>query len=125
MTLLKTYWPRMLWAMLVSLGLFAAAHLGQQYWPGTLLAVSLYKAHLLALGGWAGYWLDRALFPYGRPHEPLAAIDDALVHGGPASAEGFTQGFAVLPQFACAANDMMLRRAIVVAACLLTVALAA
>ncbi len=40
--------------------LFCLAFLSQKYVPGSMLAVSLYKAHLLALGGWGGYWLDRA-----------------------------------------------------------------
>ena len=30
--------------------------------------VVLFKANLLALAAWAGYWIDRAAFPYGRPH---------------------------------------------------------
>ena len=33
--------------------------------------VVLYKFCLVTLGGVLGYWLDRALFPYARPHELL------------------------------------------------------
>ena len=51
-----------------TLGLVIAALVVQEVWPGSVVAVTLYKAHLMALGGWGGYWLDRALFPYQRPH---------------------------------------------------------
>lgn len=34
----------------------------------TLMPVTLYKFSLVALAAWAGYWIDRALFPYSRPH---------------------------------------------------------
>lgn len=33
-----------------------------------LMPVTLYKFSLVALAAWAGYWIDRALFPYSRPH---------------------------------------------------------
>lgn len=87
-------------AALVTLVLIALAHAVQARWPGSLLAVSLYKAHLMAMGGWGGYWIDRALFPYARP-DKMAKIDG--VYLGPS----------------------MLRRAIVVAACLICVGLGA
>ncbi|WP_420598622.1 putative holin [Neptuniibacter sp.] len=32
------------------------------------LPVVLYKGALVTLGGVIGYWLDRHLFPYARPH---------------------------------------------------------
>lgn len=32
------------------------------------LPVVLYKLALVSLGGVVGYWLDRSLFPYARPH---------------------------------------------------------
>jgi hypothetical protein len=31
--------------------------------------VVLYKSALVTLGAVLGYWLDRALYPYARPHE--------------------------------------------------------
>lgn len=34
------------------------------------LPVSLYKLSLVALAGLMGYWLDRSIFPYGRPDQP-------------------------------------------------------
>jgi hypothetical protein len=33
------------------------------------LPVVLYKLALVIIGGIVGYWLDRGLFPYARPHE--------------------------------------------------------
>lgn len=33
--------------------------------------VVLYKICLVTLGAVLGYWLDRALYPYARPHELL------------------------------------------------------
>lgn len=33
-----------------------------------LMPVTLYKFSLVALAAWAGYWIDRTLFPYSRPH---------------------------------------------------------
>lgn len=36
------------------------------FFPHQLSAV-LAKANLLALAAWAGYWIDRSAFPYARP----------------------------------------------------------
>ena len=35
------------------------------------LPVVLYKAALITLAAWLGYWLDRSLFPYARPDSYL------------------------------------------------------
>lgn len=91
---------RMFYAAVFTVALIVLAFLVQAGWPGSLVAVSLYKAHLMALGGWGGYWIDRALFPYARP-DKMAKVDG--VYLGPS----------------------MLRRAIVVAACLVCVGLGA
>lgn len=91
---------RMFNAAVFSILLIVLAYLVQASWPGSLVAVSLYKAHLMALGGWGGYWIDRALFPYARPDQ-ICKHDGAYL--GPS----------------------MLRRAIVVAACLVCVGLGA
>lgn len=56
---------------IISALLLALAWFTQHQAPGTIVAVTLYKAHLLVLGGWGGYLIDWALFPYGRPHEML------------------------------------------------------
>lgn len=37
----------------------------------------LQKVNLVVLAGWIGYWLDRELFPYARPHE--ADTDGAML----------------------------------------------
>ncbi len=89
--------PRMLLWALLTLVLIGLALWAQATYPGNVFAVTLYKAHLMALGGWGGYWLDRALFPYCRPH-----LADAEIF-----------------------KEAMLRRTIIVAACLVCVGLGA
>ena len=81
------------------------------------LTVSLYKLSLITSAAWVGYWIDRGLFPYARP--------DAFL----------TQPFS--PGAACPvgkvlerANELafaaaQLRRAIVIAAAMIGVALGA
>lgn len=109
--------PRMLACLVLTLALMAVSLYLQAEWPGSLLAVTVYKAHLMALGGWGGYWLDRALFPYSRPHEYLMAEDasEELVQGE------FIGELVDSSSF----SQSMLRRAIVVAACLICVGLGA
>jgi hypothetical protein len=97
--------PRMLVWGVLTLVLMALTLWLQAQAPGNLVAVTLYKAHLLALGGWGGYWLDRALFPYARP--------DVFLNGQN------TDRTALI--FAAS----QLRRVIIVAACLITVGLGA
>lgn len=107
---------RLLPWMLISALLMVAALMTQRIAPGDLVAVSLYKAHLLSMGGWMGYWLDRGLFPYDRPHEYLLPEDPAPIGEDLAQAElvsGNDYGMA------------MLRRAVIVAACLICVGLGA
>lgn len=114
--------PRMLVWLVLTMVLMVLALVLQAEAPGNLVAVTLYKAHLLALGGWGGYWLDRALFPYDRPHEYLqddaTKVDDGGYHDGP------DQATAVLVS-ANTFGSAMMRRAIIVAACLITVGLGA
>lgn len=111
----------LVWLML-TLVLMALALLLQAEAPGNLVAVTLYKAHLLALGGWGGYWLDRALFPYDRPHEYLQ--DDEQAARSPSPSEESKSATAVLVS-ANTFGSAMMRRAIIVAACLITVGLGA
>lgn len=61
------------------------------------LEVTLYKLSLVTLAAWIGYWIDRGLFPYARPH---VFIED----GGPAGL-------------------MMMRRAVIVGCSMLAVSL--
>ncbi|HCY15595.1 MAG: hypothetical protein A2Z93_06275 [Curvibacter sp. GWA2_64_110] len=99
------YLPRMLMCLVLTLALMISALLLQAHWPGTLVAVTAYKAHLMSMGGWGGYWLDRALFPYARPDSYLSGSNTDR------TASCFTAA--------------QLRRAIVVAACLVCVGLGA
>lgn len=131
--------PRMLLWCMLSVVLIGLSLWAQALAPGSVLTVTLYKAHLLALGGWGGYWLDRALFPYDRPHQYLEDDDadedwhrftdsELTDEGGTVGSEGseskaleFAQTSVVYPAFSSA----MLRRAIIVAACLVCVGLGA
>lgn len=64
------------------------------------LPVTLYKLSLVSLAAVAGYWIDRSLFPYARP-------DDLSLMPGVETA------------------GAQLRRALVVAACIVGVSLGA
>lgn len=75
--------------------------------PHQLLIV-LYKLALVILAGVAGYWLDRALFPYARPH----------VSRTPINGKQMAVGGDVLPYVAA-----QIRRALIVAACMVAVGL--
>lgn len=46
-------------AGLAVIAVFAAQQIG----------VILYKATIIATSGYGGYWIDRVVFPYARPHE--------------------------------------------------------
>lgn len=62
-----------------------------RWWLGLALATSLLvlilfphqigtvlaKANLLTLAAWAGYWIDRSAFPYARPGDLYGARQDA------------------------------------------------
>lgn len=72
------------------------------------LPVTLYKLSMVTLAGVVGYWLDYALFPYGRPHEFL-------------DSEGLLCGEESTLAFVCS----MLRRAVIVAAAMVAIALGA
>ncbi|AYQ43242.1 membrane protein [Burkholderia aenigmatica] len=100
---LKT--PRLTVWLVASIVLAILAYTTRQSDP--LLSVTFYKAHLMSLGGWGGYWLDRLIFPYARPHEFL---DECEVEG-----KYCLDGF----------QGASLRRAIIVAASLICVGLAA
>ena len=81
------------------------------------LPVALYKLTLIALAAVIGYWLDRALFPYARPDgylgtdwrygtdEPVGDVDYPVV-----------AGYELVFVWA------MIRRAVIVGACMLAMA---
>lgn len=67
------------------------------------LQVVLYKLSLVTLGAVLGYWIDRAMFPYARPHTQISC--NANIHSDPM--------MRTLPAL------LMLRRAVVVFACII------
>lgn len=69
------------------------------------LGVSLYKLSLVAMAALAGYWIDRALFPYSRPHQHI--------------------GGCATDRTAMVFCTSMIRRAIIVAAAMLSTGLGA
>jgi len=79
------------------------------------LGVTLYKLSLVTLAAVLGYWIDRGVFPYARPHDILrSAYADEYQHDS-VSARAYRL------QAAYAA----LRRAIIIAAVILAIALGA
>lgn len=110
--------PRLLGWLFLTLAFLLLALWVQATWPGSVMAVTAYKAHLMALGGWGGYWLDRALFPYDRPHNYLLDDQPEIDDGQAAQVSGVILTAGTFSQ-------SMLRRAIIVAACLICVGLGA
>jgi hypothetical protein len=119
--------PRMIVWLLRSVLVMVLTLLVQHIAPASLVAVTLYKLHLLLLAGWGGYWLDRGLFPYARPHE-LMAGELEVEPPEPEPSDGPVQGLSsAYLQVSTGTwyEASMLRRAIIVAACLVCVALGA
>ncbi|MBZ9610790.1 putative holin [Rheinheimera maricola] len=84
--------PRLtLWAIVAVILLFAIAMVSPQQLP-----VVLYKLALVTLASVLGYWVDRSLFPYDRPHTYAETGEDLMPRG-----------------------LAMLRRALIVLACVL------
>ena len=87
------------------------------------IPVAVYKLLLITAAAFAGYYIDRELFPYARPDGYLA-LDNEDRHGpvyrGPYDADyRVASGYELIFAYA------MLRRAIVVGACVVAVALGA
>jgi hypothetical protein len=89
------------------------------------LPVSLYKINLIALAGIVGYWLDRSLFPYARPDKFLEEVDEILVDPDIEGALMFPRDMDGHMQNDLLAAAAMLRRALIVAAAMIAVALGA
>ena len=81
-----------------------------------LLPVSLYKLSLITSAAWLAYWIDRSLFPYARP--------DAFLDR-PFSSGGRLELIEIAPQHLLAFCLTQLRRAIIIAAAMIGVALGA
>jgi len=56
-----SFWIVITLALTLAVGLLAPHQLG----------VTLYKISLVSLAAVLGYWIDRSVFPYARPHYPL------------------------------------------------------
>lgn len=82
-----------------------------------LLPVSLYKLSLITSAAWVGYWIDRSLFPYARPD---AYLDTPFSPGAP-----FVPGGHILVGHHTVFAAAMLRRALIIAAAMIGVALGA
>lgn len=80
------------------------------------LPVSLYKLSLITSAAWAGYWIDRGLFPYARPDRFIAWCASP---GAPGC------GLAITLEQSIAFAAAMLRRAAVISAAMIGVALGA
>ncbi len=104
---------RMVGWLVISLVLtiFIAATAPQQ------LPVSLYKLSLITSAAWVAYWIDRSLFPYARPD---AFLDQPFSVGGP-----YCPQKTVKPEQQLAFCLAQLRRAIIIAAAMIAVALGA
>lgn len=87
------------------------------------LPVSVYKLSLITMAAWVGYWIDRGLFPYARPHEYLEDLNDELV-------KSYINGCIPIPPRVQRGMEIpfaatLLRRAIIIAAVVVAVALGA
>ena len=113
--------PRMAgWLLTALLLILAIALISPQQLP-----VALYKLSLISLAAVVAYWLDRSLFPYARPDSYLKYdwrctgtsceldADHQVAQGYHQVAQGYHQVFAAA----------MLRRAIIVGAVVVGVAL--
>jgi len=74
------------------------------------LETTVYKLSLITTAAWLGYWIDRSLFPYARPDVIGNAMEDAKIHTTEAIHE---------------MNHAAMRRAIIIAACVIGAALGA
>lgn len=80
-----------------------------------LLSVTLYKLSLVTLAAVLGYWIDRAVFHYLRPHELLQQSDLARHQNDRVTAE----------ECAADASVATIRRAIIMAAVIIAISLGA
>lgn len=110
--------PRLLTWWLIAIALLAVIwKVAPQQLP-----VVAYKLSLLSLAGVAGYWMDRHLFPYARPDGYLNAADwrEWLKRRGKSS---FEPDVSIAANYHLAFCTAQLRRALVVAACVIGIAL--
>lgn len=98
-------YPRLMgWLVLAVVLLLGLAFAAPEQMP-----VIVYKLALVLLGAVLAYWIDRALFPYGRPHSCLPGVlSGSVTMRGPTT-------YAHEIRFAVAC----IRRALIVLACVL------
>jgi len=104
-------WP----IALVALVMFAVA-------AGTSaisLAVTVYGLAKISAAGYIGYWIDRLLFPYCRPHESWFTSEDSDVPVSDMSDDDL-RACRDLPVFT---PIPQIRRAVIVAACIIAAGL--
>jgi hypothetical protein len=93
------------------------------------LPVSLYKLSLVALAAVAGYWIDRSVFPYARPHffiQPTCIEVEQYVDKKELAKAGAIWSPALVGgSEPVLAAQCMLRRAIIMAAAMLAMGLGA
>ncbi len=114
---LNSLLPRMSGWFLIVVLLMAAVWLFAPH----QLTVSLYKLSLVTLAAVAGYWLDRSLFPYARPHEFFSKQVPLKIE----VPEGQQPFVSYTEDRSAVACYCMLRRAIIIAAAMIAVSLGA
>jgi hypothetical protein len=82
------------------------------------LGISVYKLSLVTVGAWVGYWIDRGLFPYARPHQFLGNM---FSPGSPVA----SLHVPISKEQAQAFAASMMRRALIIASCILGMTLGA
>lgn len=106
--------PRMAgWLLAALLLVVAIALISPQQLP-----VALYKLSLISLAAFVAYWLDRSLFPYARPDSYL---ERDWRHGTDEPEND--ADFRVVPGYVRPFCTAMLRRAVIVGAVVIGVAL--
>lgn len=99
----RSRYPRLLGWLIVTLALLLALAIAAP----EQMPVIIYKLALVMLGAVLAYWIDRALFPYGRPHRCLPPRADG------ASCADSLRRLEIRFAAAC------VRRALIVLACVL------
>ncbi len=88
------------------------------------LEVSLYKLSLITLAGVLGYWLDRVAFPYSRPDSYLVRGNwERAKDSGLCEASDDAADYPVVQGYQSIFIGAMIRRALVMLACVLGVAM--
>jgi len=82
-----------------------------------LLPVSLYKLSLITSAAWLAYWIDRSLFPYARP--------DVFLSQPFSVGAIYCPEKVIKPELQLAFGLAQLRRALIIAAAMIGIALGA